>query len=305
MKLKSTIFILVLLLLASPSWAQKKHKSSVPQASRLSGLYLSVDAGLLVPNSRQAQFYDGNPSTSRNSIDRVLHSELYGREIWSNLVDAQLISPSAIGDYRALRVEEYAPAMYYKLTYQLGVGFRYVSDNQWGWLLRFDYSQLTAAGQFNLSSDNGTGILGANRYVTCDVYGMEKRTLIDFGILKRVPLTDALDLEIAFGFDLNSTKVQKNGIRVCGKNYSILDVWGGTPPYPGIQPYEYLNEGRIGIGAFGSLALSYLCRVGSIDFGYQAYYMQTKFAQYNEADAYALQHNIFFRFNVNNFKFFD
>lgn len=296
--------LLAILILAIPAQAQKKKKQPAADAQPLSGLYLSVDAGLLVPNAKQAQFYNGDPRTTGNSIDRVLHSELYGQEIWTSLVDQGLISPSAIGSYRQLQVVEYPANMYYKLTYQLGVGIRYMYPSQWGWLIRFDYSQLTAAGQFNLSSDNGAGILGSNRYITSDIFGVEKRTLIDFGILRRAHLTSSLDLELGIGFDLNSTKVQKAGMRIAGHTYSILDVWGQSP-YPGISAYEYINEGLLGIGGFGTIALSYLCNVGSIDLGYTAYYMQTKFAAYNEADAYALQHNIFIRFNMNNFRFFD
>lgn len=295
--------ILAILLVTPQAQAQKSSKRQ-SEAQRLSGLYLSVDAGLLVANPKHATFYSGAPGNT-NSIDRVLHSELYGREIWSNLVDAGLISPSAVPSHRELTVAEYATNMYYKLTYQLGVGFRYVYDNQWGWLLRFDYSQLTAAGQFNIDASNGTSLLGYKQYVTCDVFGVEKRTLIDLGIFKRIPLSQVLDLEVCGGFDVNSTSVQQNGMRVNGKTYSILDVWGGVPPYPGIAPYQYANEGRIGIGYFGGLAFSYLSKVGSIDVGYQCYWMQTKYVGFNEDDAYAHQHNIFFRFNINNFKFFD
>lgn len=304
MKHTLLLIILAMLLLPAPTHAQKKSKQKSPEAHRMSGLYLSVDAGLLVPNSKQASFYDGSPERP-NTIDRVLHSQLYGQDIWSRLVDHGLISPSAIGSERELTVAEYPANMYYKLTYQLGVGFRYVYASQWGWLLRFDYSQLTAAGQFNIDASNGAAPLGFKQYVTCDVFGVEKRTLIDFGILKRIPLTELMDLELCAGFDVNSTSVQKNGMRIDGKTYSILNVWGGSDLYPGVGTYEYINEGRIGIGYFGSVAVSYLSRVGSIDFGYQAYWMQTKFSGFNEADSYALQHNVFFRFNVNNFKFFD
>lgn len=296
--------LLLLAFFVMPCQAQKKH--STTDVHRLSGLYISVDAGLLIPDAKHAQFYDGTPYRA-NRIDRVLHSELYGHEIWSDLVNSGLISPTAVGSCRELKVDEYASNMYYKLTYQLGVGLRYVYDSQWGWLLRFDYSQLSAAGQFNLSADNGTGLLGHNQYITCDIFGIEKRTLIDFGILKRLPLSQTLDLEVAIGFDLNSTKVQKNGMRINGKTYSILDVWGGNEPTIGMGSYEYINEGRIGYGGFGSLALSYLCNVGSIDLGYTAYYYQTNLHNFTPADAnnYAMQHNIFIRFNVNNFKFFD
>lgn len=301
MKQPLYLLLLSLLILSLPLQAQKKK--SAPEAHRMSGLYLNVDAGLLIPNSKQADFYSGRPGNS-NTIDRVLHSETYGTQIWSSLVDGGHISPSAIGDYSQLQVVEY-PHMYYRLTYQLGVGFRYVYESGWGWLLRFDYSQLTAAGQFNLSSNNGTGVLGSRQFVTCDIFGIERRTLIDFGIAKRIPLTSLVDLEIDFGFDLNSTHVKQNGIRVVGRTYSILDIWSGYPPSSYTGTYEYLNEGRIGIGGFGSMAVSYLSKVGSIDLGYSCYYMQTKYTNYNENDAYALQHTVFLRFNVNNFKFFD
>ena len=301
MKQPLSLLLLAFLIVAMPLQAQKKHATS--QAPRLSGLYLTVDAGLLIPNPKQADFYSGRPENS-NTINRVLNSQMYGTQIWSSLVDGGYISPSAIGDYSQLQVVEY-PHMHYRLTYQLGVGFRYVYESGWGWLLRFDYSQLTAAGQFNLSSNNGTGILGSNQYVTCDIFGIERRTLIDLGIAKRIPLTNLIDLELCLGFNLNSTHVLQNGIRVVGRTYSILDVWGGYPPSSYTGTYDYFNEGRLGIGGFGSLAVSYLSRVGSIDLGYTCYYMQTKFSNYNEADSYALQHTVFLRFNVNNFHFFD
>jgi hypothetical protein len=190
----------------------------------------------------------------------------------------------------------------------LGVGFRYVYDNGWGWMMRFDMSEVTAAGQFLLSSNNGTGILGSNNYVVCGIYGRERRVLIDLGMTKRIPLTEMIDLELDFGFDVNNTKVQKNDIRVPdskGKTYNILDIWGGQTPYHGIGTYEYINQGGVGIGYFGTVALSYRVPMGAIDFGYTYYHVQTKFRGYNEDDCYAPQHVVFLRFNLNNFSFFD
>lgn len=293
------VFFLILLLLAQPGWAQKKKDAT---AKPLSGLYLTVDAGLLMPNGKQADFYSGKDGYP-NKLKRVLKSELYGNQIWSSLVDQGLISPSAIQSYREFEVAEF-PTMYYRLTYQLGVGFRYVYSNGWGWFARFDFSELTAAGQFMLSSNNGTGILGGHQYVPCDIYGLEKRVMIDFAITKRIPLSQMLDLEVDAGVDINNTKVVENGMRIGGKNYSILDVWDGQSPYAGIGTYEYINQGAIGLGGFGAIALSYRVPMGAFDFGYQYYYMQTKFRDFNEEDCYAPQHTIFLRFNMNNFSFF-
>lgn len=300
--MKHILFLILASLLILPSASAQKKSTSAPQ--QMKGLYLAVDAGLVIPDASSAGFYGGKPGVNANTIDRVLKSDLYGSQIWSRLVELGQISPSAIGSYREFQVVEY-PRMYYKLSYQLGVGLRYIYSRGWGWILRFDYAQLAAAGQFNISSSNGSGILGSNQYVTCDIYGTEKRTLIDFGITKRIPLTQMMDLELDLGFNLNGVKVQKNGIVVGGQQYSILDVWGGATPYSGIGTYEYINEGLFGYGGFGTVAISYMAGVGSIDFGYNLYYTQTKFVSYNESDSYGLQHNIFLRFNVNNFKLFD
>ncbi len=300
--MKQTLSLLLVLLVAGamPLQAQKKKHHSAP--TRITGLSVSVDAGLLIPNAKQANFYSGRPG-NENTINRVLYSEQYGHQIWNSLVDRQLISPSAIPSYSAFRIAEYAD-MYYKLTYQIGVGLRYDYDSGWGWKLRFDFSQLTAAGQFLLSSDNGVGIPGRPQYVICDIFGHEKRILIDFLISKRIPLTQVIDLELSAGADLNNTKVTENAMRIAGRTYSILDVWGGRPPDAGAGTYDYINQGGIGLGGIASVALSYALPSASVDFGYTLYYMQTKYLGYNDNDCFALQHNIFFRFNINNFKFF-
>ena len=301
--MKHSLSLLLILLLVGilPLQAQKKKHSTAP--SRITGLSVSVDAGLLIPNAKQANFYSGRPG-NENTIDRVLRSEQYGNQIWSSLVDQQLISPSAIPSYSAFRIAEYAN-MYYKLTYQIGVGLRYDYNSGWGWKLRFDFSQVTAAGQFQLSSDNGVGIPGRPQYITCDIFGLEKRILIDFLISKRIPLTQIIDLELSAGVDLNNTKVTENAMRIAGRTYSILDVWGGRPPDAGAGSYDYINQGGIGYGGIASVALSYALPGASVDFGYAVYYMQTKYIGYNDNDCFALQHNIFFRFNINNFSFFN
>lgn len=295
----------LLLLLLMPLLVQAQN--------RLSGLSLTVDAGLLVPNGKQAGFYSGR-SGCPNTIDRVLKSEQYGTQIWNSLVDQQLISPSAIHDYGEFTIAEY-PSMYYKLTYQLGVGIRYDYESHWGWLLHFDYSQVSAVGQFQLSSSNGTGILGSRQYVTGDVYGVEKRMMIDFAIARRVPLSSYMELEIDFGLNFNNTKVQKQEMRIGGQSYSLLDVWGGRTPDMTTGSYDYINQGRLGWGGFFSVAMCYNMAGASIDLGYTMYHTQTRYMDYNDwstgsfldrwmASA-ALQHNIFLRFNINNFSFFE
>ena len=112
MKHHISLFLIALLVCAMPLQAQKQKKkaSSTPQ-QHLSGLGVSINAGLLIPNAKQANFYSGRPG-NENTIDRVLRSEQYGTQIWTSLVNQGLISPSAIPSYSAFTIAEY-PDMYY------------------------------------------------------------------------------------------------------------------------------------------------------------------------------------------------
>ena len=70
MKHSIPLLILALLLCAMPAQAQKKKKTS--PVTRITGLSVGVDAGLLIPNAKQANFYSGRPGND-NTISRVLY----------------------------------------------------------------------------------------------------------------------------------------------------------------------------------------------------------------------------------------
>lgn len=298
--------LLALTLLAPPADAQgyRKQKSHASPALGLNGLSVSVDAGLLVPNNKQAEFYSGREHNP-NTVYRVLHSNSYGNEIWQNLYTQGLIT-DAVPNYSALTIEEYG-TMTNRLTYQIGLGIRYDYPSRWGWILRFDYARIQASGAFNISSNNGQGILSdRGRYVQCGIFGIENRIFIDLALSRRFPLGSNLELETDLGFNLNNTKVKEHKMEIAGQYYSILDVWDQNGPYAGSASYDYINQGMIGIGAFATLALSRIISgYGSVDLGYSFYYNQTRYRAFNESDAFAPNHTIFLRFNLGNFKFFN
>lgn len=263
------------------------------------GLSFFADAGAFWADKVTANFYNGSPENA-NTINRVLHSNTYGTQIWQTLVTQQLISPSAISNYSQLQVVEYGD-MHYRISYQIGLGIRYDYASGFGWLLRFDIAKLNAIGAFNLSSNNGAGILGSDPYIRCGILGQEDRINIDLALTRTVKLNSTLELELNLGASLINTKVQDNLMEVGGKAYSILDIWDGRTPDAGVGSYNYVNQGGIGYGVFMSAWLGYnIPSVGAIRAGYTCYQSKTVLEGYT---AWGWQHMLGVRIEMNNFSF--
>lgn len=266
---------------------------------RTTGLSVFANAGAVWADDVNANFYSGRPENA-NTIDRVLHSETYGTQIWQDLKTEGLIS-SAIGTYDQLQVEEY-PEMYYRISMQYGLGFRYDYESGFGWLLRFDITNLQALGAFNLSSTNGTGILSNNgRYIRCGIMGEEDRINIDLALARTVDLGDNLCLELNLGASMNNTKVKANKMEIADRSYSILDVWNGQSPSSYTDSYEYINQGGVGWGVFISAFVGYsIADVGSIKAGYTCHHSKTTLEGYSDM---GWTHCLSVRFEINNFSF--
>lgn len=267
-----------------------------PPSTGLS-VFANADAYWAARNA--AAFYDGSPS-SPNTINRVLNSETYGIQIWNSLKTAGLIT-DAVGSYTQLKVVEYPTSIYYRTSYQIGLGIRYDYPSRFGWLLRFNLAKLQAQGIFNLSTDNGTGILGSNQYIPCGILGKEDRISIDLALTHTFPISHALDLELDLGASLLNTKVREHLIEVAGSTYSILDRWGGNQPSSTTGEYEYINQGRIGYGIFTSLLLGYhVSGIGAIRLSYTLSQARISF---EDRQCWGWQHMLGLRIEMNNFSF--
>ena len=290
--MKQIIAIVAMLTLATATAAADDGK---PPSS--TGLSVFADAGGFWASRNNAGFYSGRPENA-NTINRVLHSNTYGTQIWNNLVSQGLISPSAISSYEQLQVVEY-PDMYYRTSYQVGLGIRYDYASGLGWLLRFDLARLQALGAFNLSSENGAGILGRDQYIRCGILGKEDRINIDLALTYRIALSQTLELEVDLGACLVNSKVKDNLMESGGATYSILDLWGGRTPDAGVGSYEYINQGGIGYGVLMSALIGYRINgIGAMRLGYTCYQTRTVLEGYS---GWGWQHMLGLRIEMNNF----
>lgn len=299
--MKRVALILTLAMLAASATADDGKPPS--SSRRNTGLSVFVNANGYWSSNNTANFYSGDTTATDKvgGIRRILSSNTYGQEIWNNLKTDGYIT-DAVGDYRNLSVEEF-PHMYYRISYQIGLGFRYDYESGFGWLLRFDLAKLRAQGQWLLSRDNGTGQLGSDRYLRCGIVGQEDRINIDLALTHTVALTHALDLELNLGASLINTKVKDNIIIVNGHSYSILDRWGGRTPDVGIGSYEYINQGGIGYGFFASLLLGYQVQgIGALKIGYTCAQNRIVLQNYT---SWGWHHSLGIRVEINNFNFFN
>ena len=278
------------------------------EPTHLRGLSLIVDVGVLNASDVQANFYNGAP-TNVNTLQRILYSESYGPNIWNNLTEQDLIG-SAVSNYNQITVAEYGE-MYYKLAFQLGLGFRYdleprggYRNGNWAWQLRFDYAKLHAQGMVLLNSGKNQSILSnQNAYVDCPTSGLEERIYIDLGLLRRFKLRNGMDLEAAAGVSAMNTKVESSDIMIAGVTYSILDVWAGQSPSSYTGSYEYVNQGGIGVGGYASLALGFTLPAGTaMSLGYTFYYNKVNLEGYTSFEPH---HAVKLNVALNNFSLFD
>ena len=297
--MKRVALILTLAMLAASATADDGKPPSSRQ--RNTGLAIMAGANAYWSSDATANFYSGMPTATDKTggIYRILHSNTYGHEIWQNLRTDRLIS-DAVGSELAFQVAEW-PNMYYRLSYQIGVGIRYDYESGFGWLLRFDLAKLRAQGQWNLDATNGTGQLGYDRYVPCGITGIEDRINIDLAITRSIALTKAVDLELDLGASLINTKVKDNIIIVNGHSYSILDRWNGNTPDVGVGSYEYINQGGIGYGFFASLLVGYqVPGIGALKIGYTCAQNRITLQNYT---AWGWHHSLGVRIEINNFSF--
>ena len=295
--MKHAAIILTALLLAASATAEDGKPPSSSQ--RNTGLAVFAGANAYWASNNTANFFSGAPTATDNigGIYRILHSNTYGREIWNDLKTNRIIT-DAVTDQSVFKVDEW-PQMYYRISYQIGLGIRYDYESGFGWLLRFDLAKLRAQGQWLLNT--GENQLGYDRWLSCGIIGQEDRINIDFAVTRTVPLTRAIDIELNIGASLINTKVKDNLIEVNGHTYSILDRWGGRTPDEGVGSYEYINQGGIGYGFFATLLLGYQVHgIGAIKVGYTCAQNKTVLQNYT---AWGWLHTLGIRIEMNNFSF--
>ena len=260
------------------------------------GLSFFANADAFWADNGTANFYSGIP-VNENTINRVLYSNTYGMQIWQNLYNQGLIS-DAVGTYNQLQVIEY-PNMYYRISYQFGLGMRYDYSSGFGWLLRFNIAKLQATGAFNLSTDNGTGILGDDQYIRCGMLGKEDRISIDLALTRKVQVGANTEVELDLGASLINTKVKDNIMEIGGATYSILDVWDHQTPDVGVESYEYINQGGIGYGFFATISAGYnISEIGAIRLCYTCSQAYTNLTDY---ESWGWHHMLGVRVEMNNF----
>ena len=291
---KVVLIILSLCFLGNtPLFSQKMEEESRFPDYSLRGLTLSLQAGMAKANNYSAEFYNGHFEHD-NNINRIIHSELYGQDVWSYLVEQNVIVASTRPE--EIEIAEYGK-MRYDLTVSIGLGFQYNFSHRTGFFMQFSHESYDIRGSFLIKKT--TPIASFDNYYRCGIFGNEKRNGIDLGYIYRIPMTLKTKLTLEGGVNITDIKVVENQVKIGDMPpISILNIWGSMGPIIGTDPYEYYNNG-ISYGFFLTPVYSFnLWQDYAVDVGCSFRFLKTNLEGYEK---FSMQNVLFIRFLINRF----
>lgn len=203
------------------------------------GWSFSFNTGYYHANRYNANFYNGSAGNV-NNVGYVLSNKYWRQEINDllNVSDTFVLQgmPERMG---------YNPAL------SLGFSARYSGSGKNFWFIRFNYAKLTCSDYVTIEVDPNTFPTFPDIRLF-DIYGVENRMFLDLGFTSYKPINEQIDWFMQFGLNMTNIDVVQHSLRIENKEYSLINIYGGSTYVPGLQLQEYLIEqGGIGFGGFG------------------------------------------------------
>lgn len=258
------------------------------QQSIFGGLSYGLNVGGYFPSYHSADFYNGDPLND-NNVNFVLNNYYHVQEIQNRigyLIDT--VNPYSLPE-----------KMKYNTAMCIGFHFRYELAKNIAVFAQFNYVKLTASGIFLLNLHKPQNYSLDPTYLECNIWGTEKRGMIDIGINRIFPLKEIMNLFVETGLHLNSTRVIENKIKIDGQDYSIVNIYGNqTYNSSGQQQTYEVYQGGVGIGIFLSTGLKFVFNENlSVDPGLTFYWSEINLGKY---DGFTPNFYPFVRFSFKN-----
>lgn len=226
-----TTGLMALLLLFSASAFSQIDSSNL-------GWKIGINAGFYLPSNHSAGFYNGKDH-NENNINFILKNSYQYNEIFALLEASD-----------TFRLADLPYRMKYTPTLMVGFIFRNNFQENRSFYFQFNQAKLKVSDAFTLEVDPKPNIATFPDYRTYAITGEEHRFVFDVGYSQEFGLKSPMFRPyIDGGFTLINTKVRSHKIRIEGREYSLINIYGNQPyiPNSNLQTFD-VDQGGIGYG---------------------------------------------------------
>ncbi|MCQ2286411.1 MAG: hypothetical protein MJZ76_06015 [Bacteroidales bacterium] len=249
--------IVVILLLILPLLVVAQGKKSVKlkdddeKEYEEHGTDLYIGAGLYMGGKKTAAYYSGMPenaitTSGGNSLNYIFGNTYIKDEIDNLIRDHHHSIPSGSKIFVSSYPEKdmrYAPA----LMVQLGAKYRF--NPNWALSIAYSFAQLKAKGSFFVTYSPRESGNENPQYLPYGLQGKEHRSFIDLICTYTFDSEGRVRPFFDFGAQFNFVRVKKFQAQIEGRDFSLIDIYGGSSYVPGLDMQTY--DVRLGGAGFG------------------------------------------------------
>jgi hypothetical protein len=216
--------------------------SAMPASSQIDssnlGWKIGINTGFFLPSNHSAAFYNGMDH-NENNINFVLKNTYQYNEIFALLEASD-----------TFRLADLPSRMRYTPKLMVGFVFRNNFRDDKAYYIQFNQVKLRAADAFTLEVDPKPNIATDPDYRTFSIVGEENRFVFDVGYSQEFSLPSPMFRPyFDGGFTLTNTKVKSHKVRIEGREFSLINIYGNQPyiPNSNMQTFD-VEQGGLGYG---------------------------------------------------------
>ncbi|MBP5709806.1 MAG: hypothetical protein J6W84_02385 [Bacteroidales bacterium] len=239
--------------------AQTKHsKEKNDDDVKEQGVELYIGAGVYMGSKKCAKYYNGGPenvqtSSGGNTLGYIFGNQYRYDEIKDLIIENNKYIPRdskiSVSSYPKDDMR-YSPAMLVQL------GARYRFNSNWSIAISYSFARLKAKGSFFVTYSPRVPGNDNPEYLQYGLQGTENRSLIELTGAYTFETGSIVKPFIEFGGQFNYVRVKKFQVVIEGREYDLIDRYGGSNYVPGLAMQTYdVRQGGSGFGICGAVGL--------------------------------------------------
>ena len=239
--------------------AQTKHsKEKNDDDVKEQGVELYIGAGVYMGSKKCAKYYNGGPENVQTSSGGNTLSYIFGNQYKKEEIERLIIENNKyIPSDSKIDVSSYPKNdMRYSPAMMVQLGARYRFNSNWSIAISYSFARLKAKGPFFVTYS--TNELGNEhpQELKYGLQGTENRSLIELTGAYTFETGSMVKPFIEFGGQFNYVRVKKFQAVIEGREYDLIDRYGGSNYVPGLAMQTYdVRQGGSGFGICGAIGL--------------------------------------------------